>query len=446
MNSKTTVLKRIGAAALAISMTAALAACGGGSTTGSPAPQDSSAPSGSTEKTKLTFWCHENEPWIKAYNNMADKFEAEHPEYEVEVVSYPMSVYSDKIQTALTSATEDCPDIVAVWGGMAPAFVETDGLSPVPDDLAAEMKEDYLEPTLGIYTKEGTFYGVPMEYNLEYGGMVVNKKLFDEAGLSYPTTWEELRTISKQVAVQDGDIVTTKGFEMIDSDALICNYLAMILQQGGQYIMEDNTVNFATDEGVTAMEEILSMVRDGECDLDNLTAGEYCFNDVYSGNGYMSSVGTWAIGEGTDGYGLTQGVDFEYVPVPQYGETMAFASETGWGIIVPKNGGNVDAAWEFVKFFSQPENLVEHNIACNQLPPRKSLLTNETYLEAMPDIAFILDIMPYGQWMGPYNTSAMRKIFNQTFINLCQDESLDVREQLEQCSAEISAQCMLSYN
>ena len=89
---------------------------------------------------------------------------------------------------------------------------------------------------------------------------------------------------------------------------------------------------------------------------------------------------------------------------------------------------------------------MEHNIACNQLPPRKSLLTNETYLEAMPDIAFILDIMPYGQWMGPYNTSAMRKIFNQTFINLCQDESLDVREQLEQCSAEISAQCMLSYN
>lgn len=155
MNSKTTVLKRIGAAALAISMTAALAACGGGSTTGSTAPQDSSAPSGSREKTKLTFWCHENEPWIKAYNNMADKFEAEHPEYEVEVVSYPMSVYSDKIQTALTSATEDCPDIVAVWGGMAPAFVETDGLSPVPDDLAAEMKEDYLEPTLGIYTKEG---------------------------------------------------------------------------------------------------------------------------------------------------------------------------------------------------------------------------------------------------------------------------------------------------
>ena len=37
-----------------------------------------------------------------------------------------------------------------------------------------------------------------------------------------------------------------KGFEMIDTDALICNYLAMILQQGGQYLEEDDSINFAT--------------------------------------------------------------------------------------------------------------------------------------------------------------------------------------------------------
>ena len=80
------------------------------------------------------------------------------------------------------------------------------------------------------------------------------------------------------------------------------------------------------------MNEIVSMVKDGECDLENLTVGEYCYNDVYKDKGYMSSVGSWAIGEGTDTYSLTYGKDFEYVPVPQYGEKMAFASETGMGI------------------------------------------------------------------------------------------------------------------
>lgn len=397
------------------------------------------------EKITLTFWCHENEPWVKAYKEMGEKFSEEHPEYVVEVQDYPFNVYNDKIQTALTSSTAG-PDIIAVWGGMAPSFIKSDALSEVPEDLAAEMKEDYMEPTLGIYTKEGKYYGVPMEYNLEYGGMIVNKKLFDEAGLSYPETWEELRETSKAVSKQNGDVVEMKGFEMVDSDSLICNYLAMILQSGGQYLQDDNSINFATPEGIAAMEEILSTVKDGEADLQNLTNDEYGFNDVYQDKGYMASVGSWAIGEGTDSYELTYGEDFEYVPVPQYGEKMAFASETGWGILVPKNSANVDAAWEFVKFFSQPENLVQHNIACNQLPPRKSLLDSEEYIEAMPNVAFLLDILPNGQWMGPYHTSDMRTIFNQMFIDLCQSENPDVEGALKTASEKITSECQLGYS
>ena len=396
-------------------------------------------------KTVLTFWCHDNAPWVKAYKEMGKKFEKANPDYKVEVQEYPFEVYNDKIQTALTSSTSG-PDIIAVWGGLAPSFIQSDALSEVPEDLSKELKEDYLAPTVGIYQKEGKYYGVPMEFNLEYGGMIVNKKLFDDAGISYTKTWEDLRKVSKEVSRQNGEVVEMKGFEMIDTDALICNYLAMILQQGGQYLQEDDSINFATPEGIKAMEEILSMVKDGECDLDNLTAGEYCYNDVYQDKGYMSSVGSWAIGEGTDSYDLTYGEDFEYVPVPQYGEKMAFASETGWGIMVPDNGKNKDAAWEFVKFFSEPENLVQHNIACNQLPPRKSLLDSEEYKEAMPNIAFLLDILPSGQWMGPYNTSDMREIFDQMFIGLCQSDNPDIEGALKEASEKITEECQIGYS
>ena len=396
-------------------------------------------------KTTLTFWCHENEPWVKSYKKVAEKFEKENPDYKVVVKDYPYKVYNDKIQTALTSKTAG-PDIIAVWGGNAPAFIESDSLSEVPESLAKELDEDYLAPTTGIYKKEGTYYGVPMEFNLEYGGMIVNKKLFDKAGIAYPKTWDELRSVSKQVSKMNGDVSEMKGFEMIDTDALICNYLAMILQQGGQYLEEDDSINFATPEGIKAMNEIVSMVKDGECDLENLTAGEYCYNDVYKDKGYMSSVGSWAIGEGTDTYSLTYGKDFEYVPVPQYGEKMAFASETGWGLMVPKNSANQDMAWKFIEFFSNPDNLVEHNIACNQLPPRKSLLDSEKYKEAMPNISFLLDILPDGQWMGPYNTSDMRGIFNEMFIDLCQSDKTDVEGALKEASQKITEKCKISYS
>ena len=400
-----------------------------------------------TEKTKLTFWCHENEPWIKSYEAMAEKFEAEHKEYDVEVVSYPFKAYTEKIQTALTSSGKECPDIIAVWGGMAPSYIASDALAPVPEEMAKDIKEDYMEPAIGVYQKEGSLYGVAMEYNLEYGGMIVNKNLFDGAKLSYPTTWEELRKVSQDVSVSNGDVVEMEGFEMMDGDSLFCNYLAMILQQGGQYLNEDGSINFASPEGVKALEEILSMVDNGETDLENLVNGEYCFNDVYQGKGYMASVGSWGIGE-AGAYELEYGKDFEYVPVPQYGEKMAFAAETGWGIMVPKNSANVDAAWEFINFFIQPENLVEHNIACNQLPPRKSMLTSETYIKAMPNVRFLLDILPNGQWMGPYNTAAMRSTFNDMFIELCQTKKADrdIEGALKQASEKISAENKMSYS
>lgn len=438
--AKLKMKKRVLSALLCVTMLATLVVGCGSS--------DKKAEDGKkTEKTKLTFWCHENEPWIKSYEAMAEKFEAEHEEYDVEVVSYPFKAYTEKIQTALTSSGKECPDIIAVWGGMAPSYIASDALAPVPEEMAKDIKEDYMEPAIGVYQKEGSLYGVAMEYNLEYGGMIVNKNLFDEAKLSYPTTWEELRKVSQDVSVSNGDVVEMEGFEMMDGDSLFCNYLAMILQQGGQYLNEDGSINFASPEGVKALEEILSMVDNGETDLENLVNGEYCFNDVYQGKGYMASVGSWGIGE-AGAYELEYGKDFEYVPVPQYGEKMAFAAETGWGIMVPKNSANVDAAWEFINFFIQPENLVEHNIACNQLPPRKSMLTSETYIKAMPNVRFLLDILPNGQWMGPYNTAAMRSTFNDMFIELCQTKKADrdIEGALKQASEKISAENKMSYS
>ena len=167
--------KKLAGALLCVSMVAALAAgCGSDSGSGSGSDSgDSGEKAESSEgKTTLTFWCHENEPWVKSYKEMAKKFEDANPDYTVEVQDYPFKVYNDKIQTTLTSSTAG-PDIVAVWGGTAPSFIASDALAEVPEDLVKELEEDYLAPTLGIYQKEGKYYGVPMEFNLEYGGMIV---------------------------------------------------------------------------------------------------------------------------------------------------------------------------------------------------------------------------------------------------------------------------------
>ena len=404
-------MKKVLSVTLAAAMaTVTLAGCGGGNSAqqttaaateaattaaGESAAADSKA-TGDQEPVTIRFSWWGGESRHKATLEAVDAFMKEYPWITVECEYSAWDGWQDKVATQLAGGT--APDLMQInwnwlyqYSGDGSKFVD---LNQYSDIISLE---NFPEVNLEAMTVAGKLQGVPISVTSKL--FMWQKTSFDKAGIEIPKTWDELRSVSKQVSKMNGDVSEMKGFEMIDTDALICNYLAMILQQGGQYLEEDDSINFATPEGIKAMNEIVSMVKDGECDLENLTAGEYCYNDVYKDKGYMSSVGSWAIGEGTDTYSLTYGKDFEYVPVPQYGEKMAFASETGWGLMVPKNSANQDMAWKFIEFFSNPDNLVEHNIACNQLPPRKSLLDSEKYKEAMPNISFLLDILPDGQWM-----------------------------------------------
>ncbi len=424
--------KRITALLLVVSMTAGLglSACSG-SESGESSSSDG-------DKTTIQFWCHTNEAWNNAYQEMFDKFEEENPEYEVVMTDYPYSDYNQKIQTSLMSDSEGA-DVYQMWGGWELDFASTGALEPLPDDLREELLEDYFEPTYQAYEYEGEYYGIPTEFNLEYGGMIVNKPLFEEEGLEYPTTWEELRSISDQLAQSADGVISMRGFDFVDEDALIYNYLAMILQLGGQYLQDDGSIRLDTEEGIAAMEELKSMIDAGYTDFSSFSAGVGTSSYVFEGKGSMASVGSWAISDGEESYDLTLGVDFDYVAVPLYGDEMAFVAESGWGLAVPVNANEKDAAWELVRFLSDPENLKELNLACQQIPPRQSLAEDEEMIEAMPDTAFLLDILDGGQWIGPYNTTTLKEELSATFRTIC-EEGADIETALAECSEAMSAE------
>lgn len=424
--------KKITALLLVVSMTAGLGLCAcSGSGSGESSSSDGDA-------TTIQFWCHTNKAWNNTYQKLFDKFEEENPEYKVVMTDYPYSDYNQKIQTSLMSDSEGA-DVYQMWGGWELDFASTGALEPLPDDLKEELLDDYFEPTYQAYEYGGEYYGIPTEFNLEYGGMVVNKPLFEEKGLEYPTTWEELRSVSDQVVRSDGGVISMRGFDFIDEDALIYNYLAMILQQGGQYLQDDGSIRLDTAEGIAAMEELKSMVDAGYTDFSSFSAGVGAYSYVFENKGSMASVGSWAISDGEESYGLKIGEDFDYVAVPLYGDEMAFVAESGWGLAVPVNANEKDGAWELVRFLSDPENLKELNIGCQQLPPRQTLAEDEEMVEAMPDTAFLLDILDGGQWIGPYNTTTLKEELAATFRSICEDGA-DIETALADCSESMSAE------
>lgn len=39
---------------------------------------------------------------------------------------------------------------------------------------------------------DGKLYGLPQEFNCEYGGVLVNKTMYENAGPTYPPKWETM--------------------------------------------------------------------------------------------------------------------------------------------------------------------------------------------------------------------------------------------------------------
>ncbi|WP_079699954.1 ABC transporter substrate-binding protein [Provencibacterium massiliense] len=421
-------MKRLLASLLCASMLlVSFAGCGSKEAAPSSTPETTpETPASSTEAeteptgegATIELWLHQNEAWNASHQTIADQYMTENPGQEIVIKTFPYSDFLSKIQTSLLSGGEGA-DIYEMWGGWALDFTGTGALAEVPADISATF-ENFYAPVLGAYTRDGKYYGVPLEFNIEYGGLLVNKKLFGEKGLEYPKTWADIEKIADATSSKDGEVMNLRGFDFVSEDNILYTFLAMILSSGGSYLTEDGKVDFTTPEAVDAMTTLVSYVRDkGYTNLDGITSGKEGYSFVYTDESMMDIVGPWAVADGSASYGLEYGTDYEYIALPPYKEPVKFAAETGWGLTVAESSDVKDAAWKYVAYFDSPEVLVKHNIACSQIPPRTEIVEMQEYKDGMPYAQPLLDILPAGQFIGPFNTTTIKENIDNIFTELC---------------------------
>ena len=94
--------------------------------------------------------------------------------------------------------------------------------------------------------------------------------------------------------------------------------------------------------------------------------------------------GPWVIPEGQRNF---PDMEFIYVPMPPYaGTENVFAAESGWGEVVNVNAAPEikAAAWKFIDFMTQPDNLRVWNLSTYTLPSLKSMQNDPQILEVAP--------------------------------------------------------------
>jgi multiple sugar transport system substrate-binding protein len=385
-----------------------------------------------SETIKLTFWGHQNEPWNESYRQIGEKFTAENPGIEVSFEFFPYDQFESKVQTSLISK-EGGADIYEMWGGWGVDFASTGALAVMPDAMAKDVIDHVYPSTIGALMYDGKLYGLPLEFNIENGGLLVNKTLLKDANIPVPTTWAELVSAGTKLTKEEGGILTQKGFDFVNWDSVPYMFLSMILSTGGQYLDANGKFTLQTPEAKAALQELYDMVVvDKVTDLEGLVGGGDLegYQQLYAGRNAMVPRGPWVISEGTSSFGLTLGVDFDYVEMPWFGDKAAFAAETGWALSVNGSSKQQEAAYKFLEYFYQDENLLAHNVAATQIPAKISVAQDPELLNLMPFAKPLVKILGNAQFIGYFNTDQFKEAVNNTFVDLVMGTTPSVDEAL----------------
>lgn len=396
--------------ALLMALSLVLAACGGGATpaadqaAGEPAPAQ---PVGET--ITLRVWTHQNTSFNAGYEALAAEYMKQNPGVEIVFETFDYDTYIQTLQTALPAKTE--ADILQMFGSWVCSYAMGGNLAEMPASVASvdEATAKLLAAPIGGYICDGKPYGIPQEFNIEYGAVLFNTRIADEVGATnYKdgwATWDEaIEDLQKMAVVQDG-VMTRAGLNFTGSDGIATMFHSLYLQFGGQYL-KDGAYTVNTPEGLKTLELMKRLVDAGLVDPVLYNDEENWVGDSYFAETSAAGlVGPWAIPEYSDDFPEVAAVTI-YQPLPSVGEKPVFAAASGWGLTVSANSKVQQAAWDFVKFVTlDSANALQWNLASGTLPAVAEDITGDSAQKLVAEFPFFepfLALLPYGQYEGQF--------------------------------------------
>ncbi|WP_288025751.1 sugar ABC transporter substrate-binding protein [Arthrobacter sp.] len=329
-------------AALAITATG----CSGGTSGGS------SASGGGGGKT-LTYWASNQGTSLdndkQVLTPELQKFQDQTGiKVNLEVIGW--NDLQTRIQTAVTSG--QAPDVLNIGNTWAASLQSTGAFMPFDSAAFSAIggKDKFVKTAMdtgGVPGQDPT--SVPL-YGLAYG-LYYNKAMFKDAGLTPPTTWEEMVADAKKLT--KGSV---HGMTLAAGSYTENSHFAFInaAQNGAEFFDSSGKPTFTSDGVVDGIARYLDLMQTdkvvdpGNAQYDN---GTQAINDFANGKAAMvlsqnnanSSIASQ--GMKADQFGVVA------FPAPQGGKDIA-TMVAGINMSIFKNTKNKDAALQFVKFMT----------------------------------------------------------------------------------------------
>lgn len=262
-------MKKLLSLMMTILLAAGLTACtGGGTSSGGDTASDpvtsdlgTPDPGGTDGGGKLTVWCWDPAFNIYAMEEAGKVYQADHPDFQVEIIETPWEDLQTKLITIATSNDfKSLPDIFLCQNN---AFQKNFANYP---DLFTDLTDsdiafkDFPESVLAYSTVDEHHYGVPFDNGTAI--LALRTDVLEEAGY----TIEDFTDIDWDTFIQQGKTVLEKtGKPMISSTAGESDLVVMMLQSTGSSLFADDGSLHILDnpELKDAMSTYLEMVEAG---------------------------------------------------------------------------------------------------------------------------------------------------------------------------------------
>ncbi len=411
---------------------AALTACAAPATTSAPAGDtadtaaqtDTAAqPAAAGETQTLNLWFNSDDTFNQFNEKVIADFEAANPDISIVYSPYPNEAYKTNLQVAIGS--DDPPDIFFNWAGDDTGRLVREGhlldLSPYAEQY--NWGEQLSPAMLDAFSADGKLYAAP--YTQEAKFFYYHKDLFDQLGLTVPTTFSELLDTCRKISDAGMTPLAFGNQERWEG----VHYLTIFNQKmageetiAADYSLSSSPDTLFTDPGYAAAFEQLKAMQDANCfgSAVNSTTPDAALIQFVNQQTVMYYQGTWIMGNlkenGLEGmYGM-----FLMPPITDAAakgnQNYILAGPTG--LEVSNKSQYPDAAAKFLDYYvSQP---VQSSLLLdtNRLPAREDAVDKS---QAPAGVIAVSEDLAKGEGTALWLDVVLDNSISEVYLNSIQE-------------------------
>ncbi|MEK3723250.1 extracellular solute-binding protein [Paenibacillus sp. FSL H8-0034] len=354
-------------------LTAMLSACSSSSntSTGGAAQPGTSASDGKAVSLSIWTGWPELDPFFK---KMADDYKKTKPNVSIEISSFPLRDYEKKVAAALPS--KSAADILPLNPNLALRYIEGKMLQTIPDDLVKQNNSGIHQKLIVDTTVVGDkSYGVPSF--MGSGAIYYNKDMLKEAGLTEPPTVDNLLDYAQKLAKRDASgNLERAGMSLRLSgggSGTGEKFWNILAQRGGSIVKEVSPGKFKadynTEAGYQTLKLYVDMVHKFKTDDPKVKHDTEAFQTKAAAF-YIRESNVIADTK-------KKAPDLNYDAAPLKANVISLINY----YVSSTDKAKADAAWDFIRFVTKPENHKQMVAMSGWLPPRDDLDLNDLYKE-----------------------------------------------------------------